>query len=279
MKINILFKHLLIFFKQLNLNHTLKYLIYFLIKGKKIIMPYELKNNTKIYLNVGEFVQFWIFMDDGYESEWIELAKRYSKGATVLDIGAHIGIYSLNLYRTAKTIYAFEPEKNNYNQFIKNVKSNYINNIHVYNKAVSNEKKNSVKLFLSEFNKGLHSLYLRNTNKYQVVNTTTVDSFVRQYKVENIKLIKIDVEGSELDVLKGARITVTKYHPKIIIEINKYRLLASKVQPNEIYNTLSLMGYSCHTFINNSLKQINIKEFSEITNQNVIFISHRFRSK
>jgi FkbM family methyltransferase len=66
---------------------------------------------------------------------------------------------------------------------------------------------------------GLHSLVQpRSENKIRV-KTCTLDSIIEKLHIDNIRLIKIDVEGAEIEVIKGAIKTIVKHRPTIIVEV------------------------------------------------------------
>jgi hypothetical protein len=57
-------------------------------------------------------------------------------------------------------------------------------------------------------------------------------------------LIKIDVEGNELEILNGARETVARYHPSIIVELNQWSATAAGTSVGEIVERLQSLGYT-----------------------------------
>jgi len=149
-----------------------------------------------------------------WEPEALELFSKYAvPGSTALDIGAHIGSLTLPLARSVRPdgmVYAFEPQKKIYRELVKNLE---LNNV-----------KNAVPL---RFAVGAQHLVIEMTptqgrdGTMQVgaggdkAEMRSIDSFV----FSNVSMMKIDVEGYELPVLKGAKRTIQKWHPAILIEI------------------------------------------------------------
>jgi FkbM family methyltransferase len=76
------------------------------------------------------------------------------------------------------------------------------------------------------------------------VPTTTIDDFCRDNKIQRVDLIKIDTDGHELEVLQGARETLSKNRPFIIFEIGLYILKERGVSFEEYYNYLAPLGYT-----------------------------------
>lgn len=139
-----------------------------------------------------------------YESNLFE--KSIQPGDTVLDIGAHIGYYTLIAARKVGPkgkVYAFEPLTKNFNLLKKNVEANGYTNVELINAAVSN-KVGIAKLFLSnEDNYGDQRIYdSEESRKTLRINTTTLDKYFSNRKGVNV--VKMDIQGSEMLALKGA---------------------------------------------------------------------------
>ena len=147
-----------------------------------------------------------------------------------IDVGAHIGSYTIPVAKKAQKVIAFEPNKYTFELLTKNITLNHLTNIEAYNVAVS--KKRGVVSFMYEN----HSAYSRILDGSQSSNTTVIENAKQPYtnnihlvntidldsvllKEDRVDWIKIDVEGHELDVLEGAMQTIRMHKPKIIIEI------------------------------------------------------------
>ena len=166
-----------------------------------------------------------------YETELLK--KIIEEGMTVVDIGAHIGYYTLiaaNLVGEKGKVYAFEPEPENYSLLVKNIEINGYKNVVPVKKAVSN-KIGTTKLFLGTA--ALHSIIDSEGNKKSIeVQTTTLDDFFN--KNEKIDVIKIDAEGAEYMIFQGMSkilrdnndvIILTEFYPALLkkyIEPQKY---------------------------------------------------------
>jgi FkbM family methyltransferase len=192
---------------------------------------------------------------DDYERFETELFKKQvRKGMTVLDIGAHIGYYTLlaaNLVGENGRVVAFEPHPHNFTMLEKNVKINEYKNAVLVQKAVS-DKSGHIDLFLSEYGT-LHSL-LQVGKKSIVVEAVTLDDFFdKDYKVD---VIKIDVEGAEMLALLGANKVITANgNLKIFTEFVPERLKRLGFLPEEYLNKLTGYGFKLWN-INNRRKQL-----------------------
>jgi hypothetical protein len=130
--------------RSLKLPHLCKYGLFVIIKSRNIpTQSVILLSQKKIKLNLGEFIEYWIFMDGTYEKNWVLIAHDFVKGKVLIDIGANIGTYPLSLCKSAKKIYAFEPEKANYMRLVDNIEINKIKNIVPFQLAVYSQNNKS----------------------------------------------------------------------------------------------------------------------------------------
>jgi FkbM family methyltransferase len=134
-----------------------------------------------------------------------ERLQKPKKGDIIFDVGAHVGFFIMECMRYKPSIIVgIEPHPLN-TLFLKyNTVINSKNcGCHVINLAVG-EKEQKSRLYLSKYS-GRHSLKHRNYEaKYIEVNVTTIDNIVNDLKLAP-DYIKIDVEGYEVEVLKGAK--------------------------------------------------------------------------
>ena len=157
-----------------------------------------------------------------YETELFK--KNIAAGDTVVDIGAHIGYYTLlaaRLVGERGKVYAFEPDPRNFQLLKKNIEENGYNNVVLVNKAVA-EISGKAQLFLNSENTGDHRIYQSNENRRSlVIATTTLDEYFKD-KEQRIDLIKMDIQGSEARAFQGG---------KNIIDRNKQIKIITEFQP------------------------------------------------
>jgi FkbM family methyltransferase len=168
-----------------------------------------------------------------YENGSLLYWQEHCKNGIAIDIGAYTGIYSIvaSVSGAAK-VYGFEPNKFSREQFVKNVHANNASNINVNVNALGSLDGND---FLMMPKIRFHLRARRNGSgvqlgsspierdltrwqKGQDVIVSTLDSQIPKHLHEKIKVIKIDVEGSELQVLMGATQILAKSESKLIIE-------------------------------------------------------------
>lgn len=136
-------------------------------------------------------------------------------GTTVIDVGAHIGSMAVPLARLVGPegrLYAFEPQRSVFRELHHNLKLNGHAHATAYMMAVSSEAG-----FLEMAPTWVDEGYGRIGKGGERVEARTLDSF----GFTDVSLIKIDVEGHELEVLNGAMETIRRWHPTLVLEMGK----------------------------------------------------------
>lgn len=151
-----------------------------------------------------------------YESEFLQyIETNYSIQKGIIDIGANIGNHSLffSEFLEYDTIYSFEPFGENFKLLEKNLKGKRVK---LFQMALS-DKKGEMVLYNSEMgNNGGFSLHQQPTS-FVVEDKVEVRS-LDSYKLKDITMMKIDVEGVEEKVLEGSRKTIERNRPIIFVE-------------------------------------------------------------
>lgn len=171
--------------------------------------------------------------------------------AVVLDIGANTGYYSIIAAKKSRHIYAFEPGSSNRKKLEENIQLNKLNNITVLPYAVS-DKQGDTELFIAgDDNTGMNSLEQPGnfSGHKEVVAVVSIDDWVAENNIPGISLIKIDVEGSEMKVLKGMQAVIEEQKPVFFMEVIGQLLMQSGHSVNDIYNFLFSRGYYAYEII------------------------------
>jgi FkbM family methyltransferase len=176
------------------------------------------------------------------------LAAQLRPGDIFFDIGANVGFFTVVAARLVGNhgrVVAFEPVPRNLVVLQKNVKRNGFDNVSVIAKAVSNQNGQG-ELILTEYSGGATlSKYIELPDKTGtvLVDIVTIDQLVQNGEVPVPSLIKIDVEGAELEVLSGMVTTLRSYHPSILLEVDDGDELALSKRENDCIKLLSSCGY------------------------------------
>jgi len=185
------------------------------------------------------------------EKEMRSIRKITGKSTSmVLDIGAFIGVYSLLFAKRFRSnnikIYAFEPVPVNYEILVKNIKlNNFEKFIEPFNLGFDS-KEGDVIMGIPpgrkrEGNNGLYTIKVgkKKLSKEITCKVIRLADFVKTRSITNIDLIKIDVEGREIDILEDSR-DVLPYVRYIHFEKNSYFDSSKKIAP-----FLKKMGFRC----------------------------------
>lgn len=129
---------------------------------------------------------------------------------TVLDLGGHVGMVSLYLAKKFPfiKIYSYEPTPANYEHFLRNLEANRVQNVEVFNRAVTDDGRSLDMIAKFEVNSGGATGNLRDMtlpdHSYFKAESTTLDAIFAERGITQCKLLKIDIEGSEHEVLLNA---------------------------------------------------------------------------
>jgi FkbM family methyltransferase len=141
------------------------------------------------------------------------------------DIGANLGFFSVLLGRLVGTtglVYSFEPVPANAAMIERNARLNGLNNIKVMRIACSREARSS-ELLLAHYAGGA---VLKGAGVPPdlagslMVETSSIDILVESQQIKPPNLVKIDVEGAEMDVLQGMEKVLRKWAPAILLEVD-----------------------------------------------------------
>lgn len=191
----------------------------------KILILFKIKHKDIHKVNIfnQQFSFYDVFSSSAYKFVVTELERdayylseiNFKENDIVIDIGGNIGVFGIYLAKKYPflKIYSFEPCKENYDSYVKNIKINNIKEgiITVFNKAVTMDSRDVVMNF-DYFNSGASKIKLNNnkTNNKNLVKSTTLDDIMSKVLSENnkdnIKLLKIDCEFSEYEILENTNI-------------------------------------------------------------------------
>jgi len=148
-----------------------------------------------------------VFIDEIYERPW--------RGRTfdlIIDAGAHVGIFVLKVARSGGMVLAFEPHPINYLLLVENIKLNALNNVIPFKLALF-DRAGVVSLFEGRFSGSASLKALPGRRRTSIkVKVDSLDNVMTSLNLDPTALrilLKVDVEGSEVEVLQGARKVLT----------------------------------------------------------------------
>ncbi|MDJ0745622.1 MAG: FkbM family methyltransferase [Xenococcaceae cyanobacterium MO_167.B27] len=199
------------------LNIVQKYL-----KSLPLRLRASLYDGQIIFINPREYIgaMVYLFGDLDPKISWC-IKKLLKKGDLFIDIGANCGTETIPASKIVEkdgAVHGFEPNSNCLDMLKSSICENHLENVYLYNYAVT-DFICSINVRIPTNNSGSGAVSIDPTSSSQVVKAVTLDS-IDKFKEKSIKLIKIDVEGHEYEVLKGAKRIFTENKPEnVLIEI------------------------------------------------------------
>lgn len=218
-------------------------------RGIRRFLPEEVR--VKVYgltLNVPR--DFAFLGVRPYEPETTNLILSLLKpGMTFVDIGAHVGYYSLIASRKigpVGKVFSFEPDPRNYALLTANISANNCTNVIPVQKAIA-DYTGKGRLFLATYSVS-HSLYKDNSIPISLaieIDVVSLDDYFRQLDWPSVDVIKMDIEGAEIPALRGMR-ELSSRNPslKLILEFKPRRILAAGHTVEEFFCVLTELGFT-----------------------------------
>ena len=221
----------------------------------------RLKIKKTFYINnLIVYIKFLLGL--GLETEAKFIKKQYKFGTSV-DIGSNTGHFTNMLSKISKKVYSFEPIVYLY----RNQKYLFRNsNISVHNIALGSRKEKK-KFYIPHDNDPEASLIKK---KNSIITTTLVDTGDRILKNKKVDFIKIDVEGTEFNVIIGLKKILKKNNPLIMIEIERRHNL----NYIKVFKILVDLNYKIYYLNNRKLELLNLnyknlRKFIKINQKNI----------
>ena len=174
-----------------------------------------------------------------------------ARDAVVLDVGAHAGQFAKLFARMAPEgcVYAFEPSAYARSILGPALRWNGIANVTVVTDGLSDAPGEAVLQtpITRKGQMGYGRAHISAADEpksvAQTVRLTTLDAFVADQGLSRLDFIKADVEGWELNVLKGGMQTLARFHPALFLEVSDDWLGRAGAAPNDLWDLLTPLGY------------------------------------
>ena len=205
---------------------------------------------------------------DSDRSKTRVFCERVKKGMTVLDLGAHIGYYTLmaaRLVGTEGTVFAFEPDPKNFSLLERNVALNGYKNVTLVQKAVS-DKTGAARFYLDTESWG-HSLSpIERSLESISVSTICLDQFIPEGTV--VDFIKINIEGAEGRAIRGMERLLGKGDTKaIMIDFHLEEMESQNSSSKEIWDRLAAFGFEMYYIQDNGTSKIEFEQALYMANK------------
>jgi FkbM family methyltransferase len=220
-----------------------------------------------------------ILLGGSFETSDLQFVGKFLvPGMTVLDIGAHHGLYTLlaakRVGRSGRVI-AFEPSPRERTRLIEHVRLNFFSNIVVESFALGPER-SEARLYqvagAEDYCNSLRPPVNKQIEKNLVVQVTSLDEYLSERGIASIDFVKIDTEGAELGILKGAtKLLETKPRPVVLCEVAQVRTAAWGYLAGEILTLMRDRGYEWFG-TNGGGGLVRLEEDVDLRNANLVAI-------
>jgi FkbM family methyltransferase len=182
------------------------------------------RNGISYLLDISDLVDWYIYFGIKDESHLI-LFSLCRSDSCVLDVGANNGAVMLQMANICRQgiVFGFEPDQWNFKRLQKNIERNNSSNYRVFNFGLGETEDHAVISTIDENNRGMNRIDAGAEHGHQV-RITTIDHFARREMLLRLDLIKIDTEGYELKILKGAAEMLKCFRPTLFIEVDDNNL-------------------------------------------------------
>jgi FkbM family methyltransferase len=213
----------------------------------------EVEPHVNMLLDPGDLIPRRILETGAWEPDsWAAIAQHLRSGDTFVDVGAHIGYYTLKAASTVGAsgrVLAIEPNPRTLEQLKDNVQASNATAVTIFPFACS-DSEGILELFAApSVNTGESSLSRLNASQEGAavvsykVRARPLDDIVREANVSRVDVIKVDVEGAEYVVMKGGSATLSRFHPLLIAEVVDDQLKAMGSSVEKLNALLNSLGY------------------------------------
>ncbi len=230
---------------------------YFRTNQLEATIKFRWYNDLQLFLYLGNDLSSQLFVAGCYEpNEFNFLSQVLQPGMTFVDIGANDGLYSLfasSYVGDTGTVLAIEPSQREFEHLQDNIKLNGITTIKPLKAALSNvDGQASLKVANYE-HAGQNTLgdFVHQgvfCTQTELVAVRRFDHLVDELNLNQIDVIKMDVEGAENLVLEGAKQVLEKHHPLLLLELSDRSLRTQGSSAAEVLTILRSLGYNTFEF-------------------------------
>lgn len=220
---------------------------------KLVPNPYQYKRNSYRFItrnglvfktDISDYIGHYIYFGftDVSLNNLFELCE---DNYNVLDVGANIGWTALNFAKICSKgkVVGFEPDLFNFNACKENIGLNKLPNLTVLPFGLGDIQGNLNMEIRTPDNRGGNRIALQPNNDAQIVQVKRLDEVEEILFLPEVNLIKIDVEGFELKVLRGGHDLLKRHKPILFIEIDNNNLLDQGDSAQSLVSYLELIGY------------------------------------
>lgn len=221
-----------------------------LVRGRRLVRTVE---GITFDLDLGQTIDVSVFLQQ-YERDVVAIMEGLTRpGWCVLDIGANMGVHTLRLSRLvgpSGRVFAFEPMDYAFGKLVRNIALNRRRNIEVFRLALSNHNAPAQEV-------GYRSSWETSGERRperSIVDFRRLDDWCVDHRITRIDLIKLDVDGHEMQVVQGGLASIKRFRPVILVEAGAWHFSSTEANPLRL---LAACGYRFWT--TTTLEQIDLE--------------------
>jgi len=196
--------------------------------------------------------------------------------AVVMDVGANIGFFTLAVLDKSEgsIVHAFEPSPGSFALLKATISRNNLTKRVIINQVACNHEPGEMDFHVHAANYGAFDGFQDTgyagvgESKLIKVPVTTLDIYTKQVALDRLDLLKLDVEGAELFVLRGSRNVLSSLHPVVLFEVGYQNLRPYGILPTDIYRFFNDVGYR--------VMNLNQEKLSEVEFGHACVDEHEF---
>lgn len=254
-------------------------LLYRITKFLRIPIIQTIQRNQITYeVDLREGIDLSLYWLGSFQSHIVKCLRPYINNApnncSVLDVGANFGLVGLSLarYLPAANIYMFEPTDYAFEKLKKNVLLNKDLQTRLFPiQTFVGEHSSDNSAFTAFASWRVDHVHSKNSDQHPIhlgikkaapAYQISLDDFVQQNNINSVFLIKIDTEGYEFNVIKGASKTLAAYKPIVIFELSLYQMIEHNLTLADFEAFFLPLGYKL--FNSETLKSLTSNSLTQI---------------
>jgi len=263
---------------KINVAKILYYILIFFRIEKNILVN---RKSINWHLDISEGIDLSIFLFGSFQGSVVKSIINFifkkkqniKNNFTIIDIGSNIGDKSLSLAQnlldkkfTNFNIFSIEPTDYAFNKQMRNINLNprLKKKISLFKNYISDKKNKPKKIYSSwklnsdEESHKIHKGFLKKVDKS--TKAISLDNFIKDNKIKDQIILKIDVDGFEMNVLNSCKKTLKKRNPIIFMEYAPYTMVEKGFSVSKFKKFIAAHDYSVFDLNYKRLKNINISD-------------------
>jgi FkbM family methyltransferase len=212
------------------------------------------RDGIRYCVDLSEGIDFALFLTGHFQSHVANPGLfALPRDAVVFDVGANVGAMALAFAKQAPQgrVFAFEPTHDGFARLARNLALNpelaaRIETVQTFVAATSAREHGLVACAswkLDDSGGPKHPVHGGSRSAADAIPSVSLDDFCRERALARLDLIKIDTDGNELDVIAGARETLSRFHPAVVFEVGAYLLEERGTRAEAFLDLLEPLGY------------------------------------